>query len=285
MISEVTSPPPRRRVDDAAARHVGERRQGRHAARAVVVGVLRRRAQSARSADHDLYLRAVFLLAISSAIRCKGQSLWGDLNSLAGLIIAMVAPVLGAIADAAAGASPGCCFWSVSLGATAAALWYALPNEAGLSLFAISMLLVATFCLVRFHRCLSQRDAADAGARRQGRQAVGIGARARQSLRRDLAALHARLLRAAGRSRLAVRSREAVVRHRQGDVRARAHGRAALRPVVLHFRIADLFVHAGSAGHGAWTDQSRPARAHVAEADDPQPAQLSQRRRPFSSRA
>ena len=30
----------------------------------------------------------------------RGQSLWGDLNSLAGLIIALIAPILGAIADA-----------------------------------------------------------------------------------------------------------------------------------------------------------------------------------------
>lgn len=80
----------------------------------------------------------------------KGQSLWGDLNSLAGLIIALVAPVLGAIADAGGRRKPWLFFWSASLAATAAALWYALPQEAGLSLFAISALLVATFCSFDF---------------------------------------------------------------------------------------------------------------------------------------
>ena len=80
----------------------------------------------------------------------KGQSLWGDLNSLAGLIIALVAPALGAIADAGGRRKPWLLAWSISLAGTAMLLWYALPKEAGLSLFAISVLLVATFCSFDF---------------------------------------------------------------------------------------------------------------------------------------
>jgi UMF1 family MFS transporter len=74
----------------------------------------------------------------------KGQSLWGDLNSLAGLIIALTAPILGAVADAGGRRKPWLFAFSFTLTATAVALWYALPNEAGLSLLAISALLVAT---------------------------------------------------------------------------------------------------------------------------------------------
>ena len=74
----------------------------------------------------------------------KGQSLWGDLNSRAGLIIAITAPILGAIADAGGRRKPWLFAFSFALTATAVALWYALPNEAGLSLFAICVLLVAT---------------------------------------------------------------------------------------------------------------------------------------------
>jgi MFS transporter, UMF1 family len=80
----------------------------------------------------------------------RGQSLWGDLNSLAGLIIALVAPFLGAIADAGGRRKPWLFVWSVSLAVTAGLLWYALPNEEGLSLFVISVLLVATFCSFDF---------------------------------------------------------------------------------------------------------------------------------------
>ncbi len=74
----------------------------------------------------------------------RGQALWGDLNSLAGLIIAVIAPMLGAVADAGGRRKPWLAVFSFSLAATAISLWYALPNEAGLSLFAICALLVAT---------------------------------------------------------------------------------------------------------------------------------------------
>jgi len=80
----------------------------------------------------------------------RGQSLWGDLNSLAGLIIALVAPALGAIADAGGRRKPWLLIWSISLGLTATVLWYALPKEAGLSLFAICVILVATLCSFDF---------------------------------------------------------------------------------------------------------------------------------------
>ena len=74
----------------------------------------------------------------------RGQALWGDLNSLAGLIIAAVAPMLGAVADAGGRRKPWLAVFSISLGLTAIALWYALPNGAGLSLAAICAILVAT---------------------------------------------------------------------------------------------------------------------------------------------
>jgi UMF1 family MFS transporter len=74
----------------------------------------------------------------------RGQALWGDLNSLAGLIIAVVAPVLGAIADASGRRKPWLAVFSISLAVTAIALWWAVPNEAVLSLLAICTLLVAT---------------------------------------------------------------------------------------------------------------------------------------------
>ncbi len=75
----------------------------------------------------------------------KGQALWADLNSAAGFIIAVVAPFMGAIADAGGRRKPWLFVWSVSLALTAALLWYALPNEQGLSFLVICALLVATF--------------------------------------------------------------------------------------------------------------------------------------------
>ena len=74
----------------------------------------------------------------------RGQSLWGDLNSLAGLFIALIAPILGAVADAGGRRKPWLAVFSILLATTATALWWAVPNEAILSLLAISTLLVAT---------------------------------------------------------------------------------------------------------------------------------------------
>ena len=80
----------------------------------------------------------------------RGQSLWGDLNSLAGLIIALLAPALGAIADAGGRRKPWLLAFSFLLGVTAVLLWLALPGEAGLSLAAICVLLVTTIIAFDF---------------------------------------------------------------------------------------------------------------------------------------
>lgn len=74
-----------------------------------------------------------------------GQALWADLNTLAGVIIAVIAPFMGAIADAGGRRKPWLFVFSVTLGLTAAALWFALPDEQGLPFFTICVLLVATF--------------------------------------------------------------------------------------------------------------------------------------------
>jgi len=80
----------------------------------------------------------------------RGQALWGDLNSLAGLIIALLAPVLGAIADAGGRRKPWLLAFSIVLAVTAVLLWHALPAEAGLSLAAICVLLVTTIIAFDF---------------------------------------------------------------------------------------------------------------------------------------
>jgi UMF1 family MFS transporter len=80
----------------------------------------------------------------------KGQALWADLNTYAGVIISLVAPFLGAIADASGRRKPWLFVSSVALGVTAALLWYALPNEQGLSLFAVCLIVVATIVAFDF---------------------------------------------------------------------------------------------------------------------------------------
>lgn len=72
----------------------------------------------------------------------RGQEIWGHINGLAGAIVAFSAPFLGAIADAAGRRKP----WIIAMVALMVpatyALWWALPNEAGLSIVQISALLI-----------------------------------------------------------------------------------------------------------------------------------------------
>jgi UMF1 family MFS transporter len=92
-----------------------------------------------------IYIFAPYFAQYLSPDPKQGQSIWAGLNRDAGLIIAIIAPFLGAIADAGGRRKPWLLFFSLTLAATAGALWYALPNEAGLSFSVICLLLVATF--------------------------------------------------------------------------------------------------------------------------------------------
>jgi UMF1 family MFS transporter len=92
-----------------------------------------------------IYIFAPYFAQHLAPDATSGQSIWASLNKWAGVIIAVVAPFLGAIADAGGRRKPWLFFFSLTLAATAGALWYALPHDAGLSFNVICLLLVATF--------------------------------------------------------------------------------------------------------------------------------------------
>src|SRR3954470_5968087 len=68
-----------------------------------------------------------------------GQSLWGFATAAAGLTIALLSPVLGAIADAAGRRKPWIALFGALLVAGCTLLWLAKPNDAG----AVSLVLFA----------------------------------------------------------------------------------------------------------------------------------------------
>ncbi len=70
-----------------------------------------------------------------------GQAIWGYGVSIAGLVIALLAPVLGAIADAAGRRKPWIAFFSVLLCVGAWMLWHAVPGAGN----AIAIALVGYF--------------------------------------------------------------------------------------------------------------------------------------------
>ena len=75
------------------------------------------------------FVFAPFLASRVASDPAEGQALWGYATGAAGLIIAILSPVFGAIADAAGPRKPWIAGFSVLLVAGSAALWYAVPGE------------------------------------------------------------------------------------------------------------------------------------------------------------
>lgn len=73
----------------------------------------------------------------------RGQALWGETLGYAGLVIALVSPVLGSIADQTGRRKPWLAFFSLVFVAAASALWFAEPGAGAVNPWPI-MLAVGT---------------------------------------------------------------------------------------------------------------------------------------------
>src|SRR5258706_11120044 len=67
----------------------------------------------------------------------RGQALWAAIQGYSGLAVAVMAPVLGAIADAGGRRKPWIAFFAVLLALSTAALWFGRPGGEGLGLVGI----------------------------------------------------------------------------------------------------------------------------------------------------
>jgi len=67
----------------------------------------------------------------------RGQALWAAIQAYAGLGIAILAPFLGAIADAGGRRKPWIAFFALLLVLSTAALWFGKPGGAGLGLLGV----------------------------------------------------------------------------------------------------------------------------------------------------
>jgi UMF1 family MFS transporter len=70
----------------------------------------------------------------------RGQALWAEIQGYAGLAVAALAPVLGAIADAGGRRKPWVAFFAVLLALCTAGLWFGRPGGEGLGLVGIGAL-------------------------------------------------------------------------------------------------------------------------------------------------
>jgi len=67
----------------------------------------------------------------------RGQGLLGEIQAYSGVIIALLAPFLGAIADCGGRRKPWIALYSVVLAGSMFMLWFAMPHSVGLSLFLV----------------------------------------------------------------------------------------------------------------------------------------------------
>lgn len=78
-----------------------------------------------------LILTFVFAPYFASALAAnpvEGQAIWGYATAVAGIIIAVLSPVLGAVADASGGRKPWIALFSVFLVVGSMLLWFAVPG-------------------------------------------------------------------------------------------------------------------------------------------------------------
>lgn len=74
----------------------------------------------------------------------RGQELWGYTTAIAGALVAILSPVLGAIADASGRRKPWIAVSSLTFFAGMCALWLAAPGETGLLAAVMAGVIVAT---------------------------------------------------------------------------------------------------------------------------------------------
>src|SRR5690606_34975436 len=90
------------------------------------------------------FVFAPYFAARLAATPVEGQALWGYATSAAGFAIALLSPVLGAIADAAGARKPWIAAFSVPLVVGSLALWWAAPGVEGAIALALVAFAIAT---------------------------------------------------------------------------------------------------------------------------------------------
>ena len=99
----------------------------------------------ANSPFTTLIITFVFSAYFSQAVvgdQVRGAELWGYTISISGLIIALLAPVLGAIADAGGRRKPWIGFFSMLCIGGSFCLWFVLPDPSSIAL-AIACVMLA----------------------------------------------------------------------------------------------------------------------------------------------
>lgn len=91
-----------------------------------------------------IYLFAPYFSKTVVGDPVRGQALWGFIAAMGGIIVAVLAPFLGAIADAGGRRKPWIGFWVVVLIAGSLLMWFAKPYSTGWNLFFVGALVACS---------------------------------------------------------------------------------------------------------------------------------------------
>jgi UMF1 family MFS transporter len=89
-----------------------------------------------------IYLFAPYFANVVVGNAVRGQALAGEIQAIAGIIIAVLAPFLGAIADNGGRRKPWIALYTLILAAVLLPMWFAMPHATGWNLFFIAALMV-----------------------------------------------------------------------------------------------------------------------------------------------
>ncbi len=102
---------------------------------------------------YTLVLTFLFAPYFTSAVvgdPARGQALWGYAAAIAGVLIAIGSPVLGAAADGGGRRKPWVALFAAVLAAGMAALWWAVPGASGSTIFLVLTAFVAATLAAEF---------------------------------------------------------------------------------------------------------------------------------------
>jgi MFS transporter, UMF1 family len=91
-----------------------------------------------------IYLFSPYFARVVVGNPVKGQALWGAIVAIGGLIVAALAPFLGAIADAGGRRKPWIGFYTVIMSIGMLTMWFAKPHASGLGLLMVGTSVAVT---------------------------------------------------------------------------------------------------------------------------------------------
>ncbi|TNE41538.1 MAG: MFS transporter [Alphaproteobacteria bacterium] len=90
------------------------------------------------------FIFAPYFTSFVAATPAEGQAYWGYTQAISGVLIAILSPVFGSIADAGGARKPWILFFSILCAIGSFALWWAMPNQQSGILFVLAAIVLGT---------------------------------------------------------------------------------------------------------------------------------------------